>query len=83
MKKTILAVAFMAVAMVSCQDKTKDKVEDATQAVGTEMEQKMDTVAEKTETAVDTTKAKAGEALEKAGEETKEAGEKLKEAAKK
>ncbi|WP_396167544.1 hypothetical protein [Flavobacterium sp.] len=83
MKKTILAVAFMAVAMVSCQDKTKDKVEDATEAVGTEMEQKIDTVAEKAEGVVDTTKAKVGEALEKAGEKTKEAGEKLKEAAKK
>ena len=83
MKKTILAVAFMAVAMVSCQDKTKEKVEDATQAVGTEVEQKMDTVAEKAENVVDTTKAKTGEALEKAGEKTKEAGEKLKEAAKK
>lgn len=83
MKKTILAVAFMAVAMVSCQDKTKEKVEDATQAVGTEVEQKMDTVAEKAESVADTTKAKAGEALEKVGEKTKEAGEKLKEAAKK
>eukprot|EP01038_Epipyxis_sp_PR26KG_P020086 gene20086-28429_t len=82
MKKTILAVAFMAVAMVSCQDKTKDKVEDATEAVDTEMEQKIDTVAEKTESVIDTAKVKAGEALEKAGEEVKEAGEKLKEAAK-
>jgi PBP1b-binding outer membrane lipoprotein LpoB len=83
MKKTILAVAFMAVVMVSCQDKTKDKVEDATQEVGTEMEQKTDTVTEKTESVIDTAKVKAGEALEKAGEEAKEAGEKLKEAAKK
>ena len=53
MKKTILAVAFMAVAMVSCQDKTKDKLEDAKEAVGAEVEQKMDTVAEKVEKAID------------------------------
>jgi len=83
MKKTILAAAFMAVAMVSCQDKTKEKVEDATEAVGTEAGEKIDTLAQKTEEAVDTTKAKAGEALEKAGEKTKEAGKELKEAAKK
>ena len=83
MKKTILAAVFMAVAMVSCQDKTKEKVEDATEAVETEAGEKMDTVAQKTEEVVDTTKAKAGEALEKAGEKTKEAGKELKEAAKK
>lgn len=83
MKKTILALVFMGVAMVSCQDKTKDKVEDATQAVGSEVEQKLDTVVEQAEATIDTAKVKAGEALEKAGEKTKEAGEKLKEAAKK
>ncbi len=83
MKKTILAVAFMAVAMVSCQDKTKDKVEDATGAVGTELEQKMDTVTEKAETVIDTVQAKTGEALEKGAEKMDEASEKMKEAAKK
>lgn len=78
MKKTILAVAFMAIAMVSCQDKTKEKVEDAGEAVGTEMEQKVDTLATKAGEAVDTTKAKAGEALEKVGEKAKEAGKEMK-----
>jgi hypothetical protein len=81
MKKTILAVAFVAIAMVSCDPKKSNTDEPAT--TGTEVEQKVDTIAQKTEEAVDTTKAKAGEALEKAGEKTKEAGKELKEAAKK
>lgn len=84
MKKTILAVAFMAVVMVSCVDK-KTEGEPA-QTVGTEVGEQIDTVAQKTEEVGDTTKAKAGEALEKAGEETEEteeAGKELKEAAKK
>lgn len=83
MKKTILAVAFMAIAMVSCQDKTKEKVEDATEAVGTEMDQKVDTMTTNVNSAVDTTKVKAGEAMEKAGNKMEKAGEKIKEAAKK
>ena len=83
MKKTILAVAFMAIAMVSCQDKTKDKVEDAAGAVGTEVEQKVDTLTTKAGEVIDTTQAKAGEALEKGAEKMDAAGKEMKEAAKK
>jgi F0F1-type ATP synthase membrane subunit b/b' len=83
MRKTILAVAFMVVAMVSCQDKTKDKLEDAREAVGSEVEQKMDTVAEKVETAIDSTQSKTGKILEKGAEKLDNAADKLKEAAKK
>ncbi|GAB3710681.1 hypothetical protein GCM10028861_03760 [Flavobacterium koreense] len=79
MKKTILAVAFMAVAMVSCGDK---KVEGEP-TVGTEIGEKIDTVAQKTEEVIDTTQAKAGEALEEGAEKLDEAGKELKEAAKK
>ena len=82
MKKTILAVAFVAIAMVSCDPK-KNNTGDSVKAPGTEVEQKIDTATQKTEEVVDTTKAKAGEALEKAGEKTEEAGKELKEAAKK
>jgi|GEM_PF-2481902 len=82
MKKTILAVAFVAIAMVSCDPK-KNNTGDPVEAPETEVEQKIDTAAQKTEEVVDTTKAKAGEALEKAGKETEEAGKELKEAAKK
>lgn len=83
MKKTILTLAFMAIAMVSCQDKTKEKVEDATQAVGTEMEAKMDTVAAKANAAIDSTQAKAANALEKGAAKMDAAAEKMKEASKK
>lgn len=83
MKKTILALAFMAVALVSCGDKTKEKIDEAGEAVGTEMEQKVDTLVDKTGEAVDTTKAKVDEALEKTGEKLEETGKELKEAVKK
>ena len=83
MRKTILAVAFMAVAMVSCQDKTKDKIEDAKEALGAEVEQKMDTVAEKVDKAIDSTQSKTGKILEKGAEKLDNAADKLKEAAKK
>ena len=79
MKKTILALAFMAVVMVSCGDK---KVEGEP-TVGTEIGEKIDTVAQKTEEVIDTTQAKEGEALEEGAEKLDEAGKELKEAAKK
>ena len=74
-KKTILAVAFMAVAMVSCQDKTNAKVEDATEAVGTEIE----TAAENTADAIDSTATKVGEDVKEGAEE---GAEKVEEVAK-
>lgn len=83
MKKIILAIAFIAVAMVSCHDKTKDKIEDAKEAVGAEVEQKMDTVNEKVEKVIDSTQSKTGKILEKGAEKLNEAAYKLKEASKK
>lgn len=82
MRKTILAVAFMAVVMVSCQEKTKDKIEDAHEAVGAEVEEKIDTVSQKVETAIDSTQSKTGKLLEKGAKNLDKAAEKLKEAAK-
>lgn len=83
MKKTILAAAFMLLAMASCQDKTKDKIEDAKKAVGAEVEQKIDTVSKKVEKAIDSTQLKTGKILEKGAEKLNEAADKLKEASKK
>lgn len=75
MKKTILAVAFVAIAMVSCDPK-KGTTGDPVETPGTEVGQKIDTATQKTEEAVDTTKAKAGEKTEEAGKEVKEAAKK-------
>ncbi|KDN54433.1 hypothetical protein [Flavobacterium seoulense] len=83
MKKTILAIVFMAVAMVSCQDKTKDKLEDAKEAVGAEVDQKLDTVSQKVEKAIDSTQSKTGQLLEKGAKKLDKAANELKEAAKK
>jgi hypothetical protein len=83
MKKAILTVAMLAVVLVSCQDKTKEKLDEAKDAVSTEVEQKVDSITEKAEDAIDTTKAKAGEALEKGAKKMEEAGKELKESSKK
>lgn len=82
MKKTLLALAFVGALMVSCKEKTEDKVEDATEAVGTEMTDAVDTTA----AAIDTTAAKveAGAAKVEAGAAKVEAGAKeVKDAVKK
>lgn len=78
MKKTILTVAFVAIAMVSCKDNTKEKMEDASDAIKTEVAQEMDTLADKAETAADSAKAKTAKVLEKSAEKIDKAAEKLK-----
>lgn len=78
MKKTILTVAFVAIAMVSCKDNTKEKMEDASDAIKTEVTQEMDTLADKAETAADSAKAKTAKVLEKSAEKIDKAAEKLK-----
>jgi len=83
MKKTILTAVFIAVALVSCQDKTKEKIEDAKDAIGTEVEQKIDTVTEKAETAIDTAKAKVKDAVAKGAEKVEEGAKKVQESVKK
>jgi hypothetical protein len=83
MKKALLGLAFIATLMTSCKNETKDQVKEATEAVGNEMEDAIDTAAVKVEAAADSTKVKAGKVLEKGAEKMDEAAEKLKEAAKK
>ena len=78
MKKTILTVGFVAIAMVSCKDNTKEKMEDASDAIKTEVSQEMDTLADKAETAADSAKAKTAKVLEKSAEKIDKAAEKLK-----
>jgi hypothetical protein len=83
MRKTLLTVAFILVAMVSCQDKTKEKMEDATEAVGTEMDTAVAKVDTTVTTAVDTLQSKTGKALEKGAEKMDKAAADLKKDAKK
>ena len=51
MKKVILAVTLVAVTIISCQEKTKVEVNEATEAIGNDIDQKMDTAAVKIDTA--------------------------------
>jgi hypothetical protein len=84
MKKAFLGLALVAtLVLVSCKKETNDKVEDATEAVKTEMGEAVDTAAAKVDAAVDSTKAKMGESLEKGAEKMNAAGKKMKEAAEK
>jgi hypothetical protein len=83
MKKTILAVAFMAVAMVSCQDKTKDKVEDATEAVGTEIEATTEAAGDAIDSTATEVAEDAKEAVEAGAEKVEETAKEVKDAAKK
>jgi hypothetical protein len=83
MKKALLGLAFIATLMTSCKKETKVEVNEATEAVGNEMGEAIDTAAAKVDAAVDSTKVKAGETLEKGAKKMDEAAEKLKEAAKK
>ena len=83
MKKTLLSLLCIAALMTSCKKETKDEVKEATEAVGNEMEDAIDTAAVKVDAVADSTKVKAGKVLEKGAEKMDEAAEKLKEAAKK
>ncbi|WP_320815397.1 hypothetical protein [Flavobacterium sp.] len=76
MKKAILALAFVStLAFVSCKESTEDKVEDATEAVGAEME-------EATENAIDAMDSTATEVGNDMKEGAEKMGEKVEEAVK-
>jgi len=83
MKKTILAVVLMSISIISCQDKTKEKIDEASKAVGAEVEQKMDTIKEKIDVVIDSTQSKTADAMQKGADKLDEAAEKMKEASKK
>lgn len=82
MKKTILSLAFLGV-LASCQDKTKEKIDDATEAVTEDVktiidsaklkaEAKMDTLKEKANAKVDSIKVKAVDKMEESAKKLKE-----------
>lgn len=78
MKKIILSLALLVViSFASCQEKTKESVQDATDAIGSEMEQKMDTIAQKTSDAFDSTKVKTKEVVRKVGDKLDKTGDKI------
>jgi gas vesicle protein len=69
MKKVILALAFVStLSFVSCKESTEEKVEDATEAVGNEIE----TAAENTADAIDSTATKVGNDIEEGAEKVEE-----------
>ena len=70
MKKVILALALVSTfAFVSCKESTEDKVEDATEAVGTEIE----TATEDAVDAIDSTATEIGNDMEEGAEKMEEA----------
>jgi hypothetical protein len=70
MKKVILALAFVStLAFVSCKESTEDKIEDATEAVGTEIE----TATENAVDAIDSTATEVGNDMKDGAEKMKEA----------
>ena len=81
--KNILLPLVIVILFVSCKEDTKEKVIDASTAVGTEVKESIDTVKDKAEKAIDTTKIKAKQLIEKGAEKVEESAKKVKEAAQK
>jgi cell division protein ZapA (FtsZ GTPase activity inhibitor) len=71
MKKVFLSLAMIALLVVSCQEKTKEETGEAADAIGNDIEQKVDTLGME----MDTATTKAGNAMENAGKEMKESVE--------
>ena len=82
MKNILLSVA-IAILLVSCKEDTKEKIIDASKAVGAEVKESIDTVKINAEKAIDTTKIKAKELIVKGAEKVEESAKKVKEAAQK
>ncbi|MEO8515998.1 MAG: hypothetical protein ABI426_04600 [Flavobacterium sp.] len=83
MKKTLLTLAFVAALMVSCKEKTEEKIDDAADAVGTEMTDAADSTAAKMDKAADTVAAKVDKAVETGAAKVEEVAKDVKESAKK
>jgi hypothetical protein len=80
MKKIFLGLSLIAtLVLVSCKTETKNKIEDASEAVKTEMGEAIDTAAAKVGAAIDSSKVKAGKTLEKGAKKMNEAGEEIEE----
>lgn len=81
MRKVFLGLMILALISVSCKDETKQKIEEANEAVGAEMKEKMDSASVQIDKAIDTLESKTGEVLEKSAEKLDKAADKMKEAA--
>ena len=84
MKKTLLGLAVVAaLTIISCKQETKDKVGEATDAIGTEMDQAVDTAAVKVDAAIDSTKSKISNKMKEGAAKMNEKAEEMKEESKK
>ncbi len=83
--KKILLFLTIATLLFSCKEETKEKVKEATNAVGADVKQSIDSVTEKAKKAIDTSKIKqkAKSLIIKGAEKVEEGAKKVKEAAKK
>lgn len=79
--KNILLSLVVAIGLVSCKEDTKEKVIDASKAVGTELKESIDTFKVKAKKAIDTSKTKAKELIIKGAEKVEEGAKKVKEEA--
>jgi cell division protein ZapA (FtsZ GTPase activity inhibitor) len=84
MKKTLLGLAIVAaLTIISCKQETKDKVGEATDAIGTEMDQAVDTAAVKVDAAIDSTKSKISTKMKEGAAKMDQKADQMKEEAKK
>ncbi len=82
MKKIILSLALTTL-LISCKEETKDKVQDASEAITSDVKEVADSAKIKAETTFDTIKAKTKTVIEKGAEKVEEGAKKVKEATKK
>jgi hypothetical protein len=84
MKKIFLSLA-IATLLFSCKEETKEKVKEATKAVGADLKQAADSAKVKAKKAIDSSKikAKAKIIIGKGAEKIEEGAKKVKEATKK
>ncbi|MGH2664473.1 hypothetical protein [Flavobacterium sp.] len=83
MKKTLLALAFVGALMVSCKEKTEEKVDAAADAVGTEMSDAVDSTAAAVDKVADSTAAKVEDAVKEGAAKVEEGAKEVKDAVKK
>lgn len=83
MKKTLLTLAFVGALMVSCKEKTEDKIDTAADAAATEMTQAADSATAKVGAAADSAAVKVDKAVEAGATKVEDAAKDVKEAVKK
>ncbi|MBP9848900.1 MAG: hypothetical protein RSE15_06380 [Flavobacterium sp.] len=81
MRKVFLGLVVLASISFACKEETKEKIVEANEAVGAEIEEKMDTASVKIDKAIDSLQSKTGDVLEKGAEKLDKAAGKIKEAA--